>query len=353
MEKSSAAGACNMTEEANKVGVRQVVLDSERFVASVKRYIDEDKPDVSQQKQMEAWRIEWKNGDGDLLALALARKPQLPETTRTKAKNGGDLSLDTADCAVTGTLQIQGEYLRVSLVTACYWKGDCVDGSLFFSCHASASFVPPAEDAVEEDTATSAAAAAGDSSSKKARKRQAKIRTKVVERLRNDDYIRKLLKTADTDDDDDDQQQQQQKPRMLELCQATIRIRQSDQTLEERVRTSQVAAEAVRRAVFSAAESPLDVFDLVCRLPLLPSNSSNSDNSGTATDAATHHQLQEQAIPTTTPLADRAKLRLLEDATYDACENEEEDEIVEELNILDNGSEAPENSRSHQKKSKR
>jgi hypothetical protein len=36
---------------------------------------------------------------------------------------------------------------------------------------------------------------------------------------------------------------------------------------------------------------------------------------------------------TTTALADRAKLSLLEDAMYDACENEAEEEIVGELNI--------------------
>jgi hypothetical protein len=257
----------------------RVALDDACFVESVQRYIEEDKPDPLQQKQMKSWRIEWENND-------------------TLATNGDLAFIPTH--AVGGTLNIQGEYMIVTLTTECCWTGDCSNGSLFFSCHASCSFVAEESQGENEPKMSS-----------KERKQQEKIRSKMVERLRQDDYISKLLVT------DNDEQQSP-----LELCQAAIVILQAQDRLEERVHCDEVTAEAVRRAVFSTAESPLDVFDLVCRLPLLPCTTTQDLTGSTTTK--------------TTPLADRAKLRMLEDATYDACENEAEDEIVEELNIVEN-----------------
>lgn len=256
-----------MADEATTILAR-VSLDDVCFVNSVQRYIDEDKPDALQRKQMEAWQLEWKHTEPDS-ATSLSFEPTH---------------------ALTGTLDIRGEFLVVTLSTECYWKGDCTNGSLFFSCHASARFATEPERGEAERSGAL---------SKKESKKEAKIRLKMEERFRLDDYIVKLLGAP------------------MELCQASVAMRSNQ--LEERVHCSEVTAEAVRRAVFSTSESPLDVFDLVCRLPLLP---------GTA------HSVQH-----TTALADRAKLRLLEDATYDACENDEEDEAVEVLK-LDNGTDA-------------
>jgi hypothetical protein len=244
-----------------------VPLNDGSFEGSVERYIDEDKPNTLQQKQMEAWRVEWKD--------------------ELDAKNC-ELSFEPTH-RLTGTLSLHGEYIVVNLASECYWQGDGTDGSLFFRCRASAHVQTDIDDA-----------AARTEPSAKDRKKEAKIRTKVIDRLRHDDYVGKLLLGEP-----------------LELCQAAICM-QSDNPesqLEERVHCSEVTAEAIRRAVFSSAESPLDIFDLVCRLPLLPC---------TAYQSLVSH---------TTVLADRAKLRLLEDATYDACENEAEDELVEELKL--------------------
>ena len=40
-------------------------------------------------------------------------------------------------------------------------------------------------------------------------------------------------------------------------------------------------------------------------------------------------------MTTTTKLADRVRLRLLEEATYDVCDNEPDDELVDDLSIQD------------------
>ena len=88
-------------------------------------------------------------------------------------------------------------------------------------------------------------------------------------------------------------------------AQAKIKVDQSN--LEERVHVSEKLCECIRRSIWSAVDSPLDVIDLILNLPCLPT-----------------HQ---------TPLASRAKLRLLEDAMCDACEQEGEDELIEDLSI--------------------
>jgi hypothetical protein len=81
---------------------------------------------------------------------------------------------------------------------------------------------------------------------------------------------------------------------------------------EERVDVVDHVAESLRRAVFSQAESSLDVIEMLLALPILPMSV---------------HDIAP------CPLADRAKLRLLEDAMFDACEREGEDEIIGDLQI--------------------
>ena len=88
---------------------------------------------------------------------------------------------------------------------------------------------------------------------------------------------------------------------------------------------SEDICEAIKRAVWSSAESPLDVFEMLVQLPLLPivehASLDPSKNNG-------------QKM-TTTPLANRAKLRLLEDAMCDACEKEGDNELLDDLQISD------------------
>jgi hypothetical protein len=294
--------------------VIQVELDDAMFAECVQRYIDEDKPDSLQQKQMESWVVHWENNS--------------PVSASNTADN--NKASFTPTHIVSGALSIQGEYIAVTITSECSWKGDGDDGSLFFSCRASAQHIPKTQHSTN-DSSERTTAAHSNSLSAKEQKQQAKIRQKMLSRLQNDDYVKKILNVNGASSES------------LELCQATIHIAQSTSKLnplpppisqlEERVHCNQDVAEAIRRAIFSTAESPLDVFDLVCRCAILPSTSLAS------------------IVPYTTPLADRAKLRILEDATYDACENEEDEEIVQDLNI-ERSTEVAEQS-TKKKKSKR
>ena len=85
--------------------------------------------------------------------------------------------------------------------------------------------------------------------------------------------------------------------------------------MEERVFCNDTMAQALHRCLFTTAEDSLDVFDVVLGLPLLPTVA------------------HEGQVSHTSPLADRVKLRCLEEATVDACDQHGDDELVEELHI--------------------
>lgn len=225
-------------------------IESRDFSLALERYIDENKPDPLMRKQMQAWELTWDVGE-------------LQDSAR--------FSFDPSHM-VAGTLLWKGQYMEVHLSSSCYWRGSAKEGSLFVSCQARATFREGKQDESKADK---------------------KVRRRMVKRLKDDDYIQKLLSES------------------CDFCEASIQL--DPEHLEERVHCNEVIVEAVRRAVFSTAESPLDVFDFVVSLPFLP---------------CTVHKLAA-----TTGLADRAKLRLLEDAMYDACEQEEEDEMVKGLDI--------------------
>ena len=131
-----------------------------------------------------------------------------------------------------------------------------------------------------------------------------KIRSKMITRLRKDDYISKLL----NDEDDNNNKT----PTPVRLAQAKIQVHGND--LEERVDVTENICEAVKRAVWSSAESPLEAVEVLMQFPCLPTT--------------VHESLDAK-----TPLANRAKLRLLEDAMVDACEQEGDEEIIDDLKI--------------------
>ena len=90
----------------------------------------------------------------------------------------------------------------------------------------------------------------------------------------------------------------------------------------------------IKNAIFSHVEDNLDVFELLLNMPYLP-RSSGRDG---PLDSAVPSDLTTQGLEPSTSkvcdmLGDRAYLRLLEDAMFDACEKEGEEEILDDLNI--------------------
>ena len=171
-----------------------------------------------------------------------------------------------------GTLQIHGEHMMLMLDSHCVWSTEKVDGgTLAFTLTARARFRTKSETQKADD--------------KTQNKKAKKMSAGVIQRLCDDPYVKPLLE------------------RGAVLCEAHIRI-QGDE-LEERVRVEEDALEGTRRCIYSHAEDTLSVLELLVSLPYLPSNS----------------------------LAQRAKLRLLEDAMVDACERAGEDELLDDLSL--------------------
>lgn len=275
--------------------MKEVALLSDQFEKALDRYIDYHKPDPICRKQLEGWSLEWKT-------------QQIQPKTDEDASDT-DSSSPGASHQLSGTLEIAGEYMVILLEVVSRWrhtgavagggsKAKQHYGEFLFSCHASARFLTKSELKKRKKQDKDAGKS----------KAEDKIRGKMVSRLREDDYISKLLSTSSDADEAEAPPSEKQM-----LAQAKIQFSPDD--LEERVTTSENVCEGIKRAIWSSAESPLDIVEVLLQFPFLP-----------VTDL-------ESSEDTTSSLANRAKLRLLEDAMCDACEKEGEDELLDDLRI--------------------
>lgn len=269
-------------------------LTTDLFYDAMKNYIDYYKPDPIAQRQLESWKMNWSEGsDGQNVAAADGNSSS-DDDNENNSGNGVDWRPTNG---IKGALEICGDYVAVTIKMSCSWTdgdGDdskTEDGRLSYTCRvASARLIEKMKD--EE-------------------KNERKIRKKMVSRLRQDSYIAKLLAL-----------EEQKKSTTLCLAQANIYVNAAKFELEERVDVSETVAEALRRALWSSTKSSLDVVEVILALPSLPCRTT-----GTKTTTRT------------TRLANRAKLRLLEDAMLDECEKEGDDQLIEDLNISKSGPE--------------
>ena len=156
------------------------------------------------------------------------------------------------------------------------------------------------------------------------------IHSKMMDKLKQDAYISKLL-VLQTPSPARTTTHGLVQPQLLLLVAHAEIVQTSSTELEERVTISEDVCEGIHRAVWSRAEaSTLDVVDLLVNLPFLPTTTTTRTPATTSTTAT---RPTTTTTTSTTTLANRAKLRLLEDAMCDACEKEGEEELLEELQI--------------------
>lgn len=262
-------------------------LEGEAFQKALERYVDENKPDQLVLKQIQGWDMQWSSSS---------------ESSSTEPNV--ELSFTPTD-QLQGSLTWKNEYMMAEIECLCCWeppeKGTKLSGSLYFSMQAQLR-VRNKHDKNNNNNADE------EKKPKAEKKAQEKIRSKMIQRLKEDAYIKRLSPDKDS------------KKKSI-LCEARVNVSSEGGQLEERVDVTDNVAEGLRRALFSQAESALDVVELLLSLPLLP---------GSAHALTSIH----------CPLADRAKLRLLEDAMFDACEREGEDELIDELKISTNDKES-------------
>lgn len=260
-------------------------LTTDLFYVSLKNFIDYNKPDPIARRQLESWKMNWSESDN-------CRRGIAAQTCVEENENDAEPIQWVPKICIGGTLEIRGDYVAVELEMECIWAdGDAAknggfeeDGRLYYTCRLkSGKFIDKKDD--EEKT-------------------ERKIRKKMISRLRKDSYITELPGLGEGNTSST----------KLCLARASIYVNASKFELEERVDVSEKAAEILRRALWSSTTSSLDIVEVVFALPSLPCRSTDR-------------------VTTTTRLANRAKLRLLEDAMLDECEKEGDDQLIEDLTI--------------------
>lgn len=226
-------------------------------------------------RQIQSWKFEWNEADREVSSPgAVSEAPSSSNHKQLPHSYSGSLIWRSED-----------SILVVTIYSTCSWS----DTLLEWTCRARADFADVPTD-----------------------KTQKKIYKKLKSRLEKDDYISKLFHS-----DPLIEQDECTTPHGTILAQASVNT--ADNGLEERVWTNSDVAEGIRRSIWNSAEEPIDVLEFVIQyLPLLP--------------CVAYTQLQQ-----TTSLADRAVLRLLEDAMCDACDREGEGEVLEDLHIRKKG----------------
>jgi hypothetical protein len=263
--------------------VVRVSLNEQVLRDALDIYLDETKPDPLVRQQLADSSWSWKEESTDSAVSAVAEL------------------LEEATHYLAGTATWSGAYASVDLRVRTCWKANNkkssdADGSLVSVCHASARL----------GASTSSSSPSKKDKKDKKEKAEEKIASKMVKRLGDDAYITKWLLEDGV----------QEEPSLL--YEAHILLQKDSAQLEERVDTSPDVGEAIRRAVFSSAEDSMDVLEVVFCFPWLP---------------AVKHAPALLKKKKTTALADRARLRLLEDAMCDACEQQGEEVMVQDLDI--------------------
>ena len=257
---------------------RPVSLETVLFQEKLAQHMEETKPDPLMRKQLEGWRLEWQDEEDDNGKIQDSSSSSWHKQHR-----------------IHGTLRIEGEYVAVLIKATCEWTWNVKEegaeeeggggGCLFFQLQTRAELLLNKSSSGNN------------------------IRSRMITRLRQDDYIQKIL---------DDKQ-------WFSVCETSVKLfhnQQQDQQdnnnnnnnnngLEERVWVdNENGMEAIRRCVYSQAESPLSIIEILVCFPYLDTTTSGC-----------------------CPLGNRAKLRILEDAMLEECEREGEGDLLQDLQV--------------------
>lgn len=306
--------------EPVKAPLTWIQIQTSDFYDSIQRYIDETKPDPSLRKQFDSWQFDWISSpdyqvvDDEAEITAEISVALVAGTVAATDTGTTGPRLDTRmspHSGIGGTLSIfvnQHQFISLALDVLCVWN----DHFLVFKIHPRVLLLSLSEKVVPTKGTTSPTTLSRrqhgphEAYNDKTSDQIPRTELKLWNRYQNDDYVKKLL-------DPWDRGQLRKRtdidtviPLAPLLCEARIYI--TEDATEERVLCEETTIEGVRRVVLSSSESSsLDVLEAILYLPFLPENY--------------------------TKLASRAKLRLLEEAMCNACEQEGEDELVSDLDI--------------------
>lgn len=336
-------------------------LTMKHFQDALVRHIDEAKPDPLVKNQMMNLRVRWDqkpNGSQDVHV----------ESSQKHAATDGSLASKSTSSTdgIFGSLTLSSEYISIAIHARCQWRiqDDNVTASIrkkeeagayskldnatldplngefenefYFRLGVSASCVPLNEynKSADKEAARNGTDEVRQKMGRKERQMSRKLRSGMIKRLGADPLIRLLLvdedKAAATSDG-------------KLLCEALIQHNngtdddQSNAKCEERVNVNSELIEGVKNAILSQCEGNLDVLELLLNFPYLPRAFKKEDQSESSCNNSISSSKGSEG--TIQFLSSRAFLRILEDAMFDACEKEGEDEMLDDLNISDDENE--------------
>ena len=279
-------------------------LSSSQFVDAIARHLNESKPDPLVKGQINSLHVNWEQHASNDVDCGSGDSDDAADTSSNLTSS------------FRGTLTLSSEYISVAIHVACYWKkklpsdNDVTSEAKIFQEEFYIKMNACARCCEERQKQQ-------EHKELKSKKLHAGMRT----RLHSDHYIKRLFH-GDTEEG-------------ATLCEALIQQNlQTDRTtgrggvfneLEERVNVEEGTLQGIKNAIFSQCEDNLDVLELLLNMPYLPRSSLSSSPLDD----------DKETVPNQwqCKLADRAYLRLLEDAMFDACEKEGEDELLDDLKL--------------------
>lgn len=343
-------------------------LTTAQFQNALDRHIDVSKPDPLAKGQMENLRLSWQQSPDVVDDVSM---PSAKSGHNATAKKGGN------QLNICGTLTLSSEFLSVAIYVACDCKTNCDEDALRNDCSAPIKRKGCTKEKSTDESISNHSfqnefylrltvdaktvpiddkANSSTNEGKRNRKERAlrrKLRAGMMRRLYADPLVRKLLTEEDNNSKSSPTEPQgtsttthprPTKEGNLPLIEALIQQNQiskernidgvatAGEELEERVNVHEESLGGIRNALFSHCEDNLDVLEILLNMPYLPRSSSGRGVGGGGGSGVETSLQRASALST---LAERAYLRLLEDAMFDACEKEGEDELLDDLNISD------------------
>ena len=310
-------------------------LNTKQFHDALLRYIDESKPDSLLKKQMLNLGLEWRHDEVNTDQILMVGEEETISTNKDHAGyNPGGIS---------GTLTLSSDYISISVHVRCYWRiqddvnnmdvssssdgrstvdtirlkrplderSEYFQNEFYFRLGASAKMNKSGTNNADNKKI--------ETTDGKNHSMDNKLQSGMIKRLSTDPWIRQILVNDDAGKSTDGKL----------ICEAFIQQNETNTTkghamCEERVNAQSGSIEGTRHAILSHCEDNLDMLEFLLNMPYLPRDG--------ILDMRDFSPKGKDIIKT---LARRAYLRILEDAMFDACEKEGEDDMVDDLNLCD------------------
>lgn len=322
---------------------KEVLIEQLEFQNAFHDYFETEKNTIGLTAQAKSLCLQWHHDPPEILPPSTC-SDSIPSSVTFFSGPPEGQPFTEERCRLQGKLRIANEYICITLEALVLWQfwssprkegseviqeKDCHPSnqpehySLHFKLSASGEFINIEEKAPVQIS-------------------KRIIVSKMKKRLEQDPFIRKLLGYPITNE---------QNLVGMSVCEALIQHKWPSNgsngfsfdslppSVEERVDVSEEALEGIRRAVLSLTECNLSIMECLISLPWLATSTTSCGyryrDRSKIERSCWDRYMSVKAMDVFRTACDRVALRLLEDALFDACEREGEEDIIDDLNLND------------------